>query len=109
MPSGGVIGAYAFNNSASDASAYVQNFTTNTGVTYGVGRDGSASGAAVFNGSSSFLYRPTLSPIPGSQMTISAWIKTTGDGVLMCLGRSSSNMDGQQMFQVSGGSLKYWD
>jgi autotransporter-associated beta strand protein len=42
-------------------------------------------------------------------MTISAWIKTSGDGSIMTLGRSITNMDGQQSLIVIGGSLKYWD
>ncbi|MEI7773194.1 MAG: autotransporter-associated beta strand repeat-containing protein, partial [Verrucomicrobiota bacterium] len=109
MPTGGVIASYAFNGDGNDASANAQAFTSSTGVTYGVGWDGTVSGAAAFNGSSSFLYRSSLSQVPGSQMTISAWIKTSGDGSIMTLGRSITNMDGQQSLIVIGGSLKYWD
>jgi fibronectin-binding autotransporter adhesin len=107
-PSGGVIASYALNGDGNDASGNAQT-ATGTGVTYGVGRDGTAAGAAVFNGSSSFFYRSSLSQAPGSQMTISAWIRTTADGMLMTIGRSPSNMDGQQAFLISGGYLKYWD
>jgi autotransporter-associated beta strand protein len=104
-----VIASYALNGDGNDASGNGQDFTSGTGVTYGVGRDGTVGGAAVLNGSSSFLYRPSLSQAPGSQMTISAWIRTSADGAIMTIGRSPSAMDGQQMFLISGGALKYWD
>lgn len=64
----------------------------------------------VFDGSTTFLRVPSLSPAVGSQLSISMWITTTDtSGVIMSLGRDPTNIDGYFAFRLSNGYLEFFD
>jgi alpha-tubulin suppressor-like RCC1 family protein len=88
------------------ASCLSQNMVSLT-----TGHDGISEGALDFDGVTSFVHRPSLTAVPDSQMTFTAWIKTSGvNGTIFTMGRSANNIHGEQLLSVdANGRLNYWD
>ena len=67
-------------------------------------------GCYQFNGAGDYIHKSTFSGVPGSYMTLSAWIKTSNSsGLIMSQGRRPSTVNGEYIFRLSGGKVKFWD
>lgn len=90
-----------------------ENSITNNGATLTTDRMGQSNGAMSFNGSSSYIYRSTLNNPASSQMTWSAWVKTSSSAatqVVIQQSRSSTLVTGEYLYQIeTNGRQNFWD
>ncbi|MFI5457323.1 MAG: choice-of-anchor Q domain-containing protein [Isosphaerales bacterium] len=88
-------------DSAGGASGTIQG-----GVTFAAGRLGQA---FQFNGTNSYIAVPPTADVIGTgAFTVSAWIKTGSDGLIIQQ-RDASNFNGEYVLSVSGGKIYWWD
>ena len=87
-------------------SAGTANGTLNGGVTYAPGIAGDAFD---FNGTSGYIAIPPSADVVGTgAFTVSTWIKTTSDGLIIQQ-RDASNFNGEYVLAVVGGKVNFWD
>ena len=80
--------------------------TVNGGVTYAPGIAGEAFD---FNGANGYIAIPPSADFVGTgAFTVSAWIKTTSDGLIIQQ-RDASNFNGEYVLAVVGGKINFWD
>ena len=98
FPSGKTaIATYMLDNNATDVSENYNGAETN--ITYNTGQYG---GAAVFNGSSSYIQADGIFSSSPSVMSASVWFKTTVDGNILDIGDSSVSTAQNRIFFSSG-------
>jgi hypothetical protein len=65
--------------------------------------------AASFNGTNQYLRVANLNSTPSSYMTLLMWVKHTGDGALIWLGRSVTDANTEFGFSIASNKMNYWD
>ncbi len=94
------------NGNANDSAGSSNGTLTNTGVSYASGVVGQA---FQFNGSGGYVTLPTSADVTGTgPLSISVWIKTSSDGVIIQQ-RDSGNCNGEYQLAVQGGKVYWWD
>ena len=72
----------------------------------------SLTGPVTFDGTSTFLHYPPLSPALGAAFSISLWVNptsTSSEAYLLSLGRSPTNFDGELILEISNSEAYYWE
>jgi hypothetical protein len=103
---------------ASDRNSYVSGSTVwndlsgngNNGTLVNTPTFSSANGGSIgLNGTNQYLRAANLNNSPSSYMTLLMWVKHTGNGSLMWLGRSASDSDTEFGFQIASNKMLFWD
>ena len=87
-------------------SAGSSNGTAEGGVTYTTGIVGDA---FQLNGTNTYIAIPPTADVTGTgAFAVSAWIKTTSNGVIIQQ-RDANNYNGEYVLAVAGGKVNFWD
>ena len=88
-----------------DLSGNNNNGTLTNGPTFSSTNGGSIG----LNGTNQYLRAANLNNSPSSYMTLLIWVKHTGNGSLMWLGRSISDADTEFGFLIASNKMEFWD
>ena len=102
----GLIHEWNGEGNANDSAGSSNGTLTPTGVSYATGVIGQA---FQFNGSGGYVTLPSSADVTGTgPFSISVWIKTTSNGVIIQQ-RDPDNCNGEYQLAVVGGKVYWWD
>lgn len=84
---------YSLDNTLNDGGAYNHDLSNNSGVVFGIDKDGNALSEAVFNASNSLSWNDTTDIVTGNTFTVSMWINQTIASALQYLFAKHTNAD----------------
>ena len=114
LPDGNNIVYYDFSNKnsyiGSGASVTDLSGNTNTATLFNTPTfNTSNSGNITLNGTNQYLRVANLNNTITSYMTLLIWVKHTGDGALIWLGRSATDANTEFGFSIASNKMNYWD
>jgi hypothetical protein len=102
----GLVHEWNGEGNANDSAGSSNGTLTGSGVSYAPGVIGQA---FQFSGAGGYVSLPTSADITGTgPLSISAWIKTSSDGVIIQQ-RDPSNFNGEYQLAVQAGKVYWWD